>query len=118
MRTYCFRTCISISHSNDYNVANAHVHTLEIAAYVRFNNSISELNVFNSTENLIAESLERYKECYLNDVEGFEENVSNEYFGEVVFFRLFEIFDDSNICMEKLEIGETPLRTYIITRTV
>ena len=117
MRTYCFRSCITISHSNDYNKANSHGHTVEIAAYVRLNEMLSDVKKFEDTEVLIDSCLEPYKECYLNDMEGFEDNVSIEYLGETLFFKLNEKFDDSNICMERLEIGETPLRTYIITRT-
>ena len=118
MRTYCFRSCVSIRHSNDYNRKNAHGHTVEVAVFVRLGEMVSDVKEFGDTEHLIASCLEPYQECYLNELTGFEENVSIEYLGETLFALLDRKLNDSDICMERLEIGETPLRTYIVTRTV
>lgn len=118
MKTYCFRTCISISHSNDNNKEEAHIHTVEIAAFVRTNDEQEALKKFDDTESLIDACLEPYQECYLNDMEGFEENVSIEYLGERLFNKLDAMLSDNNMYMERFEISETPLRTYILTRTV
>lgn len=118
MRTYCFRSCVSISHSNDYNRENAHAHTVEISAFVRLEEGVSDVKEFADTEKLIDACLSPYKECYLNEIEGFEEDVSIEYMGEILFALLNRKLNDSNICMDRLEIGETPLRTYIITRRI
>lgn len=117
MKTYCFRTCISISHSNDDNREHAHIHTVEIAAYVRANETQTDLRKFDDTEVLIEACLEPYQECYLNDMEGFEENVNMEYLGETLFYKLDEKLSENGMYMERFEISETPLRTYILTRT-
>lgn len=118
MRTYCFRSCVSIRHSNNYKKENAHAHTVEIAAFVRLDDMVSDMKEFADTEKIIDACLTPYKECYLNEMEGFEKDVSIEYLGEIIFGLLDQKLNDSNICMDRLEIGETPLRTYIITRTI
>lgn len=117
MKAYCFRTCISISHSNDGEKENAHIHTVEIAAYVRASEDQEGLRKFDDTEVLIESSLEPFRECYLNEVEGFEENVSIEFLGETLFYKLNEKLSENGMYMERFEISETPLRTYILTRT-
>ncbi len=118
MRTYCFRSCISITHSNDYKKENAHGHTVEIAAFLRLDNEVLDVHKFGDTEVKIETYLAPYQECYLNEMEGFEKNVSLEYLGEVLFSTLEDRFFGSTISMERLEISETPLRTYIITKTI
>lgn len=117
MKTYCFRTCISISHSNDDNRENAHIHTVEIAAYVKTNEQQSDLVRFDDMEGLIDACLEPYQECYLNEMKGFEKDVRIEYLGETLFYQLDEKLSGNGMYMERFEISETPLRTYIITRT-
>lgn len=117
MKAYCFRTCISISHSNDGEKENAHIHTVEIAAYVRASEDQEGLRKFDDTEVLIESSLEPFRECYLNEMEGFEENVSIEFLGETLFYKLNEKLSENGMYMERFEISETPLRTYILTRT-
>ncbi len=118
MRTYCFRTCISISHSNDYNRENAHIHTVEVAAYVKYKEMQSDVVKFDESEVVMDSCLEKYRECYLNDMPGFEDNVSIEYLGETLFYEMDKVLDKHHMRMERFEISETPLRTYIITRTI
>ncbi len=118
MRTYCFRACISISHSNDYNRENAHIHTVEVTSHVRYNDIQSDLKKFDDAEEIINSCFEPYQECYLNDMEGFEETVTIEHLGETLFFQLNRKLDNNGMFLEKFEISETPLRTYIITRTI
>ncbi len=118
MRTYCFRTCISISHSSDGNRDNAHVHTVEVAVTVRLNEMLSDIRKFEDTEKLIAGCLEQYQEQYLNDFEDFKDDAGIENLGERIFYQLEDMFGDNDISMERLEIGETPLRTYIVTKTM
>jgi len=118
MKTYCFRRCISISHSNDNDKDHAHIHTVEVSAYVKYMETQSEVIRFKEVENLLDDSLAPYQRGYLNDMEGLEENVSIEHLGEVLFFRLDEALHENGLFIEKFEISETPLRTYIITRTV
>jgi 6-pyruvoyl tetrahydropterin synthase-like protein len=118
MRTYCFKTCISISHSNDNNRIHSHIHTVEVAAYVKYKETYTDIKKFEDAEVLIDTCLEPYRECYLNDMVGFEDNVSLEYLGERLFQQLDDKLDTNGMLMEKFEISETPLRAYIITRTI
>ena len=55
---------------------------------------------------------------YLNDKPGFENDTSIERLGDMIFYDIDEAFKNIAIDMEKLEIGETPLRTYILTKVV
>lgn len=118
MRTHCFRECIAIRHSNDYNRENAHFHTVEIAAFVKYHNPDSDLKIVEEVKNIVDSCYTPFREAYLNDMEGFEEEVSIEHLGEMLFFKMNQVLDDSGMFLERLEIGETPLRTYIVTRTV
>lgn len=117
MRTYCFRSCISISHSNDGDKEKAHAHTVEAAVFVKSDEMILDLQKCMKLENLFQQCLEPYHECYLNEMEGFGEDVSIEYLGEMLFDRISEKINEDAVYVERLEIGETPLRTYILTRT-
>lgn len=117
MRTYCFKSCIIISHSNDNTVENKHIHTVEIAAYVRYKEVFTEIKKFEDMEVMIDSCFESYNESYLNEMPGFEEDTSIEHLGEMLFEKLDEILDDNGMFMERFEISETPLRTYILTRT-
>lgn len=117
MRTYCFRSCISISHSNDGDKEKAHAHTVEAAAFVNSDRMILDLQKCMKLENLFQQCLEPYHECYLNEMEGFGDDVSIEYLGEMLFDRISEKINEDSVYVERLEIGETPLRTYILTRT-
>lgn len=117
MRTYCFRSCISISHSNDGDREKTHVHTVEVGAFVKAEGIILDLQKCIDVENVFLKCLEPYQECYLNDMEGFSEDVSIEYLGETLFYQVSEKINDGAVYVERLEIAETPLRTYILTRT-
>lgn len=94
-----------------------HTHTIEVAVHVQLMEMLADIKKFEDTEVLIASCLEPFDGCYLNDLEDFEHDVSIEYLGEVLFYKLDKMFTDSNIIMAKLEIGETPLRTYIVANT-
>lgn len=118
MRTHCFKECIAICHSNDYNRENAHFHTVEVAAYVKYHDPESDLKKVDDVKKVIDSCFAPYQEAYLNDMEGFEEQVTIEHLGETLFYKLNQMLTDGDMFLEKLEIGETPLRTYIVTRTV
>jgi 6-pyruvoyl tetrahydropterin synthase-like protein len=118
MRTYCFRSCISISHSSDYNREHAHIHTVEAAAYVRYDDTQPDLVKFEDAERLIDSCLEPYQESYLNELEGFEEDVSIEHLGETLFYVLDRCLTENRMYIDRFEISETPLRTYMITRRI
>ena len=118
MRTYCFRRCISISHSNNQSREHIHSHTIEVAAFIKYMESQSEVIRFREVENLLDDSLAPYQKGYLNDMEGFERDASIEHLGEVLFYHLYEILNKQGLNMERFEISETPLRTYIISSVI
>lgn len=118
MKTYCIRRCISICHSNSGDKAHKHIHTIEIAAYIKNMEGQFQVIRFEEIENMLDSGLALYQNEYLNDMKGFEENVSIEHLGEILFYRLDEVLNDKGLFMEKFEISETPLRTYIIARTI
>ena len=118
MRTHCFKECIAICHSNDYARENAHFHTVEVAAFVKYHDPESDLQKVDDVKKIIDLCFAPYQEAYLNDMEGFEEQVTIEHLCETLFYRLNQMLTDEDMFLEKLEIGETPLRTYIVTRTV
>ncbi len=118
MRTYCLRSFISMSHSSDYNREHAHNHTVEVAVFFKYQNSEISIKRFDDLKEVVDVCYKPYQGCYLNDLEGFEEQVSIEYLGEKLFFQINDRLNDNGMFLEKIEIGETPLRTYIVTRTV
>jgi len=118
MRIHCFKECITISHSNDYNRDNAHYHTVEVATFVKYHDLELDVTKVEDIKKIIDSCFEPYYEKYLNDMEGFEEEVTIEHLGEQLFWELNRALEYEEMFVERLEIGETPLRTYIITRTV
>ncbi|MBE5965143.1 MAG: hypothetical protein E7252_09560 [Lachnospira sp.] len=118
MKKYCIRKCIPISHSNDDVREHAHTHTVEVSIYTRLKDTPNEISEIQRLEKLIEDCLAPYYECYLNDKPGFENDTSIERLGDMIFYDIDEAFKNIAIDMEKLEIGETPLRTYILTKVV
>ncbi len=118
MKTYCFRKCISIMHSNDDSREHAHGHTVEVGIYVKFTGDRHDISRTRYIKSTIEEVIDNYNLCYLNDRSGFEQDTSIERLGEVLFYEMDDKMALENIPFEKLEIAETPLRTYIITKVV
>ena len=118
LKTYCFRTCLSISHSADNQKEHAQVHTVEIATYISYIDGQGDLKQFHDAEKIIDSLLKEYQEAYLNELEGFETDTRIEHLGEVLYFRLHDMLKKYEMSMERFEISETPLRTYIITTKV
>lgn len=116
MKRYCFKECISIRHSNDGKEENIHIHTVEIVAFIIVDETKSGLGRFSDLESIVKQVAEPYKNCYLNELEGFSERSHIEYLGEILFAKLEEELYKREIYLERFEISENPLRTYILTR--
>ena len=116
MKKYCFRECISIRHSKDGDVKNVHIHTVELGTYMLVDETKNKVGRFDDLESIVKEVTEPYRDCYLNELEGFADNPNIEYLGEVLFEKIEEALSKKEIYLERFEISENPLRVYILTR--
>ena len=116
MTNYCFHYFISILHSVNNVRENMHSHTLEIVTYVRNNKNTYEQ--FDEIEKYAGSFLSRYDNHYMNDMAEFEGDASVENIAEVFFEKISAVLEDNGYSLERLEMSETPLRTYIISRTI
>ena len=66
-------------------------------------------------ENVIGKCIAKYDNKYLNDLDEFKENATIERLGEVLCFEIDDALKDIGYEMDHFEIGETPLRVYVIT---
>jgi 6-pyruvoyl-tetrahydropterin synthase len=122
METYCVRKCIFIYHGISWDQQEVHGHTIEVASYIQkadrqcesFSQPFSES--FSYAEERINTYLDGYTKQFLNELPEFHEDTSIENIGEVFFARLTEIMEEQGMILQRLEIGETPLRVYAIFR--
>lgn len=117
MGTYCFKYCLSINHNNNNDEQYKHSHTVEVAVYIRYKDEQTHMVKFNDAEEIMKSCFEPYQGACLNSMDIMEGNVTIEHLGEVLFFEVEKVLDANNIIVEKFEISETPLRTYIVART-
>lgn len=116
MKKYCFKDCITIRHSKNGNEENVHVHTVELGTYMLVDETKNKVERFDDLESIVKEVIEPYRDCYLNELEGFANDSRIEYLGEVLFEKIEETLSKKEIYLERFEISENPLRTYILTR--
>lgn len=109
---YHIRTNIPILHSLTRGESEPHLHSLELSLYL-FKPSAGMLN-FNEVESEIDRCLAPYKNQYLNALPEFKGSASIEQIGEVFYVRLQESVAELGLILRRFEIGETPLRLYII----
>lgn len=114
MALYQIRTCISIFHGATNDRLKSHSHTVELSLYL-FKPGKDMLN-FSKVETAINNCLQPYHGQFLNEMPEFKEDTSIEQIGEVLYVKLQEAMDAYGLTLERFEIGETPLRTYIIRR--
>lgn len=114
MRTYCISRCLSIRHGIGRNSAGAHSHTIEILAYIE--KSTGDFEPFSSIEQAMDVYLSRFENHFLNSLPEFNGEASMEKIGEVFFAGLSRVLEERALFLRRLEVGETPLRRYIIGR--
>ncbi len=90
----------------------AHNHSIELSAYVE--KATDDFQQFREIERCINTYFARYQNQFLNAMPEFNGDASLENMGEVFFAGLTAALRDSNLMLKRLEVGETPLRTYII----
>ena len=111
-KSYKLKTFVAIQHSFDGNEENRHVHTIEINCAVKTSDEIIDYQL---AEGILQQCLSKYENQYLNDFECFKDDATIEHFGEVVCMEIDEALKTYNYSMNRFEIGETPLRVYVIT---
>lgn len=114
MQTYCVRKCIPIYHGNSCDRQKAHCHTIELASYLQKMDGQREL--FSNAEQIVITYFNRYAKQFLNELPEFHEGASIEQIGEVFFAELTELLQEHGMILQRLEVGETPLRVYSIYR--
>ena len=112
-KRYKLKQFIAIQHSYDGNTENTHAHTLVIECSIR--TDTHEMIDYYRVEKLIQGCLEKYENKYLNDMEEFRGNATIERLGEVLCFEIDDALKEIGYGMDHFEIGETPLRVYVIT---
>ena len=111
-KSYKLRSFVAIQHSFDGNKDNKHVHTIEIDCTVK---TTEEIIDYRMTEGIIADCISKYENQYLNGFEEFYDDATIEHFGEVICYEIDEALSENGYRMTRFEIGETPLRVYVIT---
>ncbi len=116
-KNYCFHYYLPMRHSADNDRTHEHSHTLEIVTYVR---PVTEESIqkFDKIEAYADEVIKQYENCYLNDHPSFRGRANIEDIGEVLFQEAAKKLERNGVALERLEIGENPLRTYIVTTYV
>ena len=113
LKRYRLKFFIAIKHSFDGKPENLHAHTIVINCSIKTENE--EIIDFKQVESLIQSCIDKYDNKYLNDLEGFEETATIEHLGEILCFEIDEALKGIGYEMDRFEIGETPLRVYVIT---
>ena len=111
-KSYKLKSFVAIQHSFDGNKDNSHVHTVEINCTIK---TLEDIIDYRMTEGLIADCISKYENKYLNDLDSFREDATIEHFGEVLCGEIDEELSENGYSMNRFEIGETPLRVYVIT---
>ncbi len=112
-KRYKLKQFLAIQHSFDGNTENIHAHTIAINCSIK--TETEEIIDYKKVENVIQKCIDKYENKYLNDLQEFKENATIERLGEVLCFEIDEALKETGYEMDRFEIGETPLRVYVIT---
>ena len=113
LKRYRLKSFIAIQHSFDGNTANVHAHTIVIECSIKTDQH--EIIDYRLVEDTIKSCIDKYDNQYLNDMKGFETSATIERLGEILCFEIDDALKDIGYEMDHFEIGETPLRIYVIT---
>jgi 6-pyruvoyl tetrahydropterin synthase-like protein len=111
-KKYKIKSFIAIQHSFDGNTEHIHAHTVEINCSIKTEKDIIDYKLVEGT---IQKCIDRYENKYLNELKGFEESATIERLGEVLCYEIDDELKPLGYEMDRFEIGETPLRLYVIT---
>jgi 6-pyruvoyl tetrahydropterin synthase-like protein len=111
-KSYKLKSFVAIQHSFDGKKENSHVHTVEINCTIK---TMEDIIDYKMAEGLIESCIHKYENKYLNDFDDFREDATIEHFGEVLCGEIDDELSQNGYSMNRFEIGETPLRVYVIT---
>ena len=112
-REYVLHYFLEIKHSFDGDYAKAHDHTIEIKCKIGVRHE--DLLQFGQIEDVAKKVIDRYDQKYLNRLPGFKDDSTIERLGEVLCYEIDDEIKKFGYEMTRFEIGETPLRVYVIT---
>ena len=112
MQLYCIRSSVTIYHGRSMDREKAHNHSIELGVYVE--KATDDFEQFREIERCINAYFKRYQNQFLNAMPEFHGDASLENMSEVFFAGLTAALNSSDLTLIRLEVGETPLRTYII----
>ena len=113
IKKYRLKTFIYIRHSFDGNREHEHAHTIEINCTI--STDVHDMIDYRTVEGSIHKCLGKYENRYLNDIEELGGNSTIEHLGETLCFEIDRELLPLGYKMQRFEIGETPLRIYVIT---
>ena len=113
IKRYRLKFFIAIQHSFDGNTEHIHAHTIVIECSIK--SDLYDIIDYKLVESTIQECISKYDNKYLNDMEEFEESATIERLGEDLCFEIDDALKGIGYEMDHFEIGETPLRVYVIT---
>ncbi len=113
LKRYRLKFFIAIQHSFDGNTENIHAHTIVVECSVKTDQQ--DIIDYSLVEDVIKSCIDKYDNKYLNDIEGFETSATIERLGEILCFEIDDALKVIGYEMDHFEIGETPLRVYVIT---
>ena len=112
-KRYKLKQFLAIQHSFDGNTENIHAHTIAINCSIKA--YTEDIIDYRKVENVIKKCIDKYENKYLNDLPEFKDSATIEKLGEVLCFEIDDELKKTGYEMDRFEIGETPLRVYVIT---
>lgn len=111
---YCLKFSLPATHSLMINGSSngVHEHVWVVSVYINANTGMI---YFGDIEKLLKNAFTKYENRYLNTIYPFY-NVSPtlENLGEVLYGDIKKILDENKIDLNRIEISENPLRTYVV----
>ena len=112
-RKYILKSFLFIRHSFDGSREHEHAHSIEVNCTIK--TDVHDMIDYDMVESTIKRSFDRYDNHYLNDIDSLKENATIEHLGEVLCKEIDGNLYQLGYQMVRFEIGETPLRVYVIT---
>lgn len=112
MKYYVLKYRLPMSHSSSMKKEDSHHHVIEITVQAEYEQQ--EFIEFLDMEKVLNQCLDPYKNQYLNEMEEFHGDTSIENITEVFYEKLAPAFANEGWNLTKIEVGENPLRVYII----
>ena len=112
---YRFRFYLNATHgiSIDNSTRKIHPHTWEVLIEISIESGM--FTPFSQIENKVQQYLDSYEGTILNEVKPFDViEPTLENMGKVMWNEISDMLKKENWCVSKLEISESPSRTYIL----